>query len=328
MVIYHSVSLYQLLEVIVHRQVFHKDEKAVLVLPDFITDKMPQYRRIAEMGLFDEVYLFPYLKIPHVYRTVVKDTLRSYDELIPYPIGSFDRVYVAGSHFYFSLVPIMRNVDFTAFEDSAGMINNPMFLLKPLKKGFPVHAHFVKKYGLLSFENEHIRDVIVRKRNPAVRAVQTEFSLCGALQELDSGTRSRLIELFAGGVTEVGENTVMLLTEQLSNLNMMTAQQQIKLYDYVCNTVYAGRHIIIKPHPDDKTDYRSFVRDCTLMQRVFPSELLIYTLSAPPALMATVSSAAILAFEDYCPTEVLCRNEEFIKALKKLGIQTKYLVKR
>ena len=43
MVLYHAVSSYQLLEVILHRMAFHGNDKAVLILPDFITGKYPQY---------------------------------------------------------------------------------------------------------------------------------------------------------------------------------------------------------------------------------------------------------------------------------------------
>ena len=38
MVLYHAVSSYQLLEVILHRQTYHREEKAVLLLPDFIKE--------------------------------------------------------------------------------------------------------------------------------------------------------------------------------------------------------------------------------------------------------------------------------------------------
>ena len=45
MVLYHAVSSYQLLEVILHRMAFHGNDKAVLILPDFITGKYPKYKK-------------------------------------------------------------------------------------------------------------------------------------------------------------------------------------------------------------------------------------------------------------------------------------------
>ena len=57
MVLYHAVSSYQLLEVMLHRIAFHEKEKAILILPDFITGKYPQYKKLKQF--FDTVYLFP-----------------------------------------------------------------------------------------------------------------------------------------------------------------------------------------------------------------------------------------------------------------------------
>ena len=45
MVLYHAISSYQLLEVMLHRMKYHADEGAVLILPDFIVKKYPQYQK-------------------------------------------------------------------------------------------------------------------------------------------------------------------------------------------------------------------------------------------------------------------------------------------
>ena len=63
-VLYHAVSSYQLLEVMLHRMTCHPKDRAVLILPDFIQDKYPWFRKL-EKGFFDRVHLFPYLEIPH-----------------------------------------------------------------------------------------------------------------------------------------------------------------------------------------------------------------------------------------------------------------------
>lgn len=63
-VLYHAVSSYQLLEAMLHRRLFHREERATLLLPDFIVGKYPQWQRL-EGPFFDRVALFPYLLIPH-----------------------------------------------------------------------------------------------------------------------------------------------------------------------------------------------------------------------------------------------------------------------
>ena len=76
MILYHAISSYQLLEVMLHRMTVHPEEKAVLLLPDFIVEKYPQYRKLAGNKFFDEVYRFPYLHIPHREEELVADDVQ------------------------------------------------------------------------------------------------------------------------------------------------------------------------------------------------------------------------------------------------------------
>ena len=58
MILYQALSSYQILECIVHRQVYHREEKCILILGTYITERMPRYRELETKKLFDEVYLF------------------------------------------------------------------------------------------------------------------------------------------------------------------------------------------------------------------------------------------------------------------------------
>ena len=50
--LYHAVSSYQLLEVLLHRIVRCPHSRAVLILPDFITQKYPKYKRLLRGRFF------------------------------------------------------------------------------------------------------------------------------------------------------------------------------------------------------------------------------------------------------------------------------------
>ena len=63
-VLYHAVSSYQLLEVLLHRWLFHVEQGSALVLPDFIVEKYPQWQRLEVRVFFHQLALFPYLRIP------------------------------------------------------------------------------------------------------------------------------------------------------------------------------------------------------------------------------------------------------------------------
>ena len=96
-VLYHAVSSYQLLEAVLHRLRFHPGDPAVLLLPDFIAEKYPKYRRLAERGFFQEVRLFPYLRVPHrSEEEVFAEAARACRKALPCPLGDFSQVYVRG----------------------------------------------------------------------------------------------------------------------------------------------------------------------------------------------------------------------------------------
>lgn len=327
MVLYHSISLFQLLEVIIHRHKYHDSDKAVLILPDFITEKFPQYEKLTEEGLFDEVYLFPYLHIPHIKRTVERATLKAYDELIPYPINSFERIYIAGCHFYFSLVPIKRRVDFTVFEDSPGMIHNTGFLLGPLEKQFPVHAEKVRRYGLMDFSAKRIQNIIVNSTEPDVKKPQTLFSVRHELENCSEKFIDSVIDIFGTEKINIPDNTVLLLTEQFANLGMMSTDEQLRMYKFICKEYIKDRALIIKPHPDDKINYENEIENCRVIRQIFPAELMPYILSQPPGCMLTVGSTAVLGFEGVCKTTVLSEDPGFISEMKSLGVPTEHLIR-
>ena len=109
-VLYHAVSSYQLLEVMLHRMTCHPKDRAVLILPDFIQDKYPWFRKL-EKGFFDRVYLFPYLEIPHDREErIVRRVIRCCEKRIPERIGGFSHIYAAGAHFYFTLYLIEKRI--------------------------------------------------------------------------------------------------------------------------------------------------------------------------------------------------------------------------
>ena len=88
-VLYHAVSSYQLLEAMLHRRLFHREERATLLLPDFIVGKYPQWQRL-EGPFFDRVALFPYLLIPHGEECrVLADTAAAWQSLGLPPAESF-----------------------------------------------------------------------------------------------------------------------------------------------------------------------------------------------------------------------------------------------
>lgn len=301
-VLYHAVSSYQLLEVMLHRYVYHRTDYAVLVLPDFITGKYPQYQKLASEGFFEEVYLFPYQKIPHKNEAqVLKDCVKYYEQCIPWAIEAFERVYVAGAHFYFSLYLIQKNIPFVFFEDAAGILYHPEVLYEALKRNYPLHAALAGKYGLFSGSNSLISGIIYRKSekrqdsghmrlNEKEKNMQ-DFSVEDTLENLDEKTRKKVVRFFVKHSVR-GKKEGILLTQQFANLGIMSEEQQWKLYKNLAKGRLKNIPLFVKKHPDDTLDYGGMFPGAKVIGRVFPAELLPYVFRHKPDKVYTFDSTA------------------------------------
>ena len=132
----------------------------MLLLPDFIVEKYPQWPLLERRGFFNQVRLFPYLRIPHGEESQTAAlALAAYEQLDLPPLESFSKRYVAGAHFYFSLCLLERGLPFSFFEDAAGTLSHPQREAGILAERFPQHAAVAQGRGLFSGENPLIREV-------------------------------------------------------------------------------------------------------------------------------------------------------------------------
>lgn len=292
-VLYHAVSSYQLLEVMLHRLYFHKREKAVLILPDFIVGKYPQYRALTENHFFDEVYLFPYLHIPHRDEAhILEDVVRCCRQVIPYDIASFAQIYVAGAHFYFSLYLIQNKIPFAFFEDAAGMLSCPEKLYEALRERFPVHAEIAQKYGLYDGSNSLVCQILCLKRAQTRDVSQrkyVDFCVEEALQALPRAKRKRIVRFFLKRRLQTGAQAI-LLTQHFANLGVMEEGEQRQLYERLRDEVLRDVRLAIKPHPDDTLDYGEIFPDAYVIREIFPAELLPYVFRKKPQVIYTFDS--------------------------------------
>lgn len=294
MVLYHAVSSYQLLEVWLHRLLFHGGEPAALLLPDFIEKKYPQYKRLAKNGAFQWVGLFPYLRIPHLgEKEIFSSTCRAAEGLLPLPIRSFSQIYVAGSHFYFSLYLIQRETPFVMLEDAAGLLSRPEELYLPLLGRFPVQARLAEKYGLLDGSQPLITRVV------CLKSVQTmdvsgerywDFSVEKALEALEEEERRKIRRFFLRRRIFTRADTI-LLTQQLSDLGILTPQGQREAYRRLWREYLCGGRLLVKLHPDDTLDYRGIFPGARFLRRPFPAELLPYVFYRKPERLFAFSSS-------------------------------------
>ena len=295
LVLYHAVSSYQLLEVMLHRMVYHPNDKGVLLLPDFITKIYPQYKKLVFRRFFSAVYLFPYLQIPQESEEqVTADVRRFYEQTVPYAIEDFSRVYVAGAHFFFSLYLIERKIPFYFFEDAAGVFSKPAVLDTALRRTFLLHAKIARRHGLFSGENPLVLKIILLKSAQSVPvddAMFWDFSVEKTLQSLPDAKRRRVIRLFLRRRLHTKADAI-LLTQQFSNLGIMDENEQKRLYQNLRKDVLHDVSLLIKKHPDDTVDYREIFPNAQILKPVFPAELLPFVFYKRPKRVYTFDSAS------------------------------------
>ena len=276
-VLYHAVSSYQLLEAMLHRRLFHREERATLLLPDFIVGKYPQWQRL-EGPFFDRVALFPYLLIPHGEEgRVLADTAAAWQSLGLPPAESFFKRYVMGAHFYFSLYLEAKGLPFSFFEDAAGTLSRPDQAAAILGRKFPQHAELARRHGLFSGENPLIREVFccgeAQSAPISLPCPVWDFSVERALGALPARQRKRLLRFFLPRPLTTQADTI-LLTQQFSNLGLLGEGEQLALYRALGEGPLAGERLLIKKHPDDPLDYRQAFPGAEVVAEKFPAELL------------------------------------------------------
>ena len=312
MILYHAISSFQLLKVMLHRMKFHKKEKAVLLLPDFIQTKYPDYLKIQELKIFDEVYLFPYLFIEHNRETLEKNLENAYNKNIPYNIHSFSEIYVAGIHFYFSLYLINQAKKFIAFEDAPNILCRHDVLYYELKKVFPVHAEIAKENKLFSGENKYIKQIIVLNKCKTVLKKQKKFNVRKSMKRLSRKKKNLILQFFISKQYEVKEQDTILLTQRFSVNGIMSEDEQINLYQVMVREMLDEKRLIIKPHPDETIDYQLLFPKSLVISNTVPSELLLYICNKKPKYVITIDSMA----KEYLQKdfEVITYNLEDIKS--------------
>ena len=293
LVLYHAVSSYQLLEVILHRAVFHEHDRAVLFVPDFITSKYPQIQKLVSLHFFDMVCLFPYLQIPHENeKQVFSDTARGFHQICPYDITEFSKIYVAGAHFYFSLYLCANQIPFVFFEDAAGMLSRWEILPQALQQKYPLHAALAQKYGLFDGSNPNITARICLKRAQTMDVFgknDQDFCVEDALQNLSAHERRKLVRFFVRKKIHTKAQAI-LLTQQFANLGIMSETDQEHLYRELASGILYGIRLAIKKHPDDTLNYHRIFPDTEILPGVFPCELLPYVFDKKPEQIYTFDS--------------------------------------
>ena len=88
----------------------------------------------------------------------------------------------------------------------------------------------------------------------------------------DRQTLSRVFDISAEALDKASAKPVLVVTQPLSEDNMMTEEDKIELYRRIVAN-YGADKVTIKPHPREKTDWTTVFPDAPVMPRQIPMEL-------------------------------------------------------
>lgn len=296
MILYQALSSYQILECILHRQVFYREKKAVLILGNYITERMPWYRELESRGFFDQIFLFRFGGYKGTEEEILCQVAEEYKKTIPYAPEEFENLLIAGIHTYLQAWFISREISFEMFEDGSGALSRPWILADIHKKSSPARYALIEKYHLYDHESPWItrKYCDMKAQLPGFSDEKAQdFQVLETFRGLSLKLQENIRSLFRLPHRQGGEEEVLLLTQQFANLGQLSLEEQKSIYQHIFTYYLEGKKVLIKPHPDDILYYSRLFPHTRILKDSFPSELLPFVFEKLPRTLCTVSSTGV-----------------------------------
>lgn len=300
MILYSVISTYHLLNAMVLAS--KSSERSTLVMSQWLVEKFPNKDDLT--SYFDTVKV---LDANYRFFNSKEDTVQYLRRELG-PFESYSDIYVWGAHFSIGISLVEQGIPFYYGEDGAGLLSTPSVL-----EGIAVKDSLLSKYY------SHIKVLgLYDGSAPCIRlkvcntAAQTSGFICDSsvlnldpvweLKTMPNAARQRIIDFFMHGLSlHVPEHASVLLTQHFTNLQILSFNQQILLYQLAVDYFFPHDKLVIKPHPDDIMYYHHLFPEAQIIREKFPSEFLPFILDNQPDCAATVSSTAIFNLRGHYP---------------------------
>lgn len=311
MVLYHAVTYFQVLWIIIFHLRYHRDEKGVLILVESLENRFTEVTREKIQEIF-EVYYFPYGEIGNIPQNkkieekneFVERRMESlYEKYVGYDLKNFNEIYIAGYHFYFTLLLIKQKIKFHIIEEAVGMLSRPEVLHSIVQNLNSTQLELALYNGLLYSDNEYIKDKYCSLKHQKVGFYDEKainIDVMQIMQTFDKDMQRKVLSIFIDKYREsqISEDSILLLTQHFANLKILTFEDQALIYQLYVDYFVGKKNLIIKTHPDDIMYYSKLFPSAKIIMEKFPSELLPYIFNVIPKTIGTISSTAIFSIRD------------------------------
>lgn len=310
MVLYHVITIYQLFNAIVHRQRYHSDENASIILPDFLKRTLNEEKclELKKLNLFDEVYFFPYCKVTRSNSTLKSQINEMVKNVLPNSLETYSEIYVWGTHFYFSLALIEKNINFFAAEEANGALSKSNILKDALKSDL-FQLEFAEKNGLLNYSNPLIKGVLCNYSSQNTSEIVTEkyidFNVMIEMERIDPKKQKQIIRFFESDFYfHEDDDIAIILTQHFMTFDILTYDEQVKIYKIFIDYFLQNKKILIKPHPSDVLPYKLEFPNCKVMSQIAPSELIPFLINKKMDTIATIYSTGISLVQEFFKNKI------------------------
>lgn len=302
MVLFHAVSLYQVLNLVVYRVKKIEKEKSILLIASTALEKMQQYEHLNHF--FKRVIVYDFRQSNRLADN--GELLSQYFESVfreqHFGLADMEEIYLACAHHAFGIYVAQKRLPFNFVEDGSGALSRPWVLEKTENKS-RIKYQYAKEYGLYDGTNPQIVKRIYNPTNQLggfERNGDEAFDVVKQLQNLDYETRQEICSVFLKcDKIDVQTNSVLILTEHFANLNLMTWEEQEKIYKLIVDYFVSEKNLIFKTHPDDLMYYSLLFPDSTTICERFPAELLPFVFNQTVETALTISSSSIYGIKKY-----------------------------
>lgn len=303
MYLFHAISTYQLLEMIVYKTHFHKDDKCVLMITDSLVDKFPRYKELSEF--FDDIIVYPIVAPPVKGANLAENCKIFFTNVFDscgFSIQEFDTIYVGCAHYYFGIYLASYNIPFVFFEDGSGLASRPDILINIEKEKYPIKQKYNLELGLYDGSAEAVQKIICNHNSQTddVKSRTEHFDVVETFLSFSAETQNSIKSFFISfDEIELPADSVLFLTQHLANFNLLSFENHVLLYQLVIDYFFKNETVAFKPHPDDIVPYGLLFPDCSIIREKFPAEFLPVMFTNKPKTIATVSSTAIFNLRNF-----------------------------
>lgn len=312
-VLYHGVSVYQVLCCIVHRLAYHEKEEAILMISEHYAPKPERMHfidNLKKLQIFDDVMVVPEASFKKKrgrkldrnssssqIEMVIKNICREFEAWAP-KILSFDKIYIASDNWSLGIYCLWNKIPYYYFEDACGMLTD-LERYYEIIQSTDMDNCIISKYlhgaGQSKLALKLYCNMEYQKGDMSDERIE-DFSIYHILREKIPHKIHRILKIYDSEPYEIEDKkevslflTQFIRSLAIKDLNLQREMTAL-LLDYFANDTM----IAFKSHPKDVfINYRELGENIYIVRRNLPSELLPFLFPRQLKSAITASSTSI-----------------------------------